>query len=180
MARSEQRDGPSCEELFAPRIAPPLVDSSDAPRDLPPRLRPYARTLSHIAVLVVIAAALLQIKEAFSEGEDPWLPMGSIYVSAAALGLDAAMRVVRRRRGEGLSIVNLAPGGWAIFGAMFWIVAVPAYFFGARRRAARPIDLARTEWLEGDPREPIDWGSWLSIAAIALLGLGVACFGFVK
>ncbi len=99
-----------------------------------------------------------------------WLPMGALYLSSAALGLDAVVRGVRKRAGVGPSIANLAPGGWAIFAAMFWIVAVPAYFIGARRRVGQ----------DDEPREPVRLGSWIAIAVCALGGVVLACVPFLK
>lgn len=134
--------------------------------DVPSWLSSKARLVSAICVVTLVATLGLQVVEV----GDELLPVAMMYFSAAVLGLDAAVHGVRKRRGVGPSIANLAPGGWAIFTAMFWIVAVPAYYFGARRR--------RLE--DDDPREPITWGSWVTLAAFALLGILIACAPLVK
>ncbi|MBX7197300.1 MAG: hypothetical protein K1X94_34940 [Sandaracinaceae bacterium] len=131
-------------------------------QDVPRALRDHPRLVSIVCALVLCAGFALQL---FEFG-DELLPVAAMYFSAAALGLDAAANGVRKRAGFGPSIANLAPGGWTIFGAMFWIVAVPAYYLGARRRKNRE---------DGLPREPMTWGSWVAIGAFALLGVILAC-----
>lgn len=138
--------------------------------DVPSWLRARAGLVSAATVLVLAATFGAQLVE-ISEVTYEMLPLAAIYLSAAALGFDAAVRGVRKRVGVGPSIANLAPGGWAIFAAMIWIVAVPAYFVGARRKA-------RIE--DGEPREPMTWHSWAAIAAFALLGAAVACAPFAS
>lgn len=120
-----------------------------------------ARLVSRLCVAIVIAAAAVQLADLFaSEDASPWFAMGALYLSSAAIGLDAVVHGVRKDRTRGISIANLAPGGWAIFASMFWIVAVPAYFAGARRKR-----------LDDDEREPVRWGSWVAIALAALMGI---------
>ena len=131
-------------------------------QDVPRALREHPKIVSIVCALVLSLGFALQL---FEVG-DELLPVAAMYFSAAALGLDAAANGVRKRTGQGPSIRNLAPGGWTIFGAMFWIVAVPAYYLGARRQKNRD---------DGHPREPVTWGSWLAIAAFALLGVILAC-----
>ena len=128
--------------------------------DVPSWLRARARTvaaLNGIALLLALAVQFIDV--------DELLPLAAMYGSAALLGLDAAAVGVRKRAGEGPSIRNLAPGGWAVFAAMFWIVAVPAYFLGARRASRRA---------DGAPREELTWGSWVAIGGFATLGLCLA------
>lgn len=134
--------------------------------DVPAWLARRARLVSWVCVAVLVVAAALQV---FGDDDAVWLPLGALYVSSAALGVDAIVRGVRKRAGVGPSIANLAPGGWAIFAAMFWIVAVPAYFIGARRR----VD-------NDEAREPVTVGSWIAIAVWALLGVLLACVPLVK
>ncbi len=109
-----------------------------------------------LAIAAEVATALEWI-------ENPWPAIALQLLSAAAIGLDAVAVGVRRRVGVGMSIANLAPGGWAIFAGMMWILAVPAYFFGARRRARRG-ELVEVEV------EPLRWGSFAAIAVLAGLG----------
>lgn len=113
-----------------------------------------------------MVAAVLQV---VGDDDAVWLPLGVLYVSSAAIGLDAVVRGVRKRVGVGPSIGNLAPGGWAIFAAMFWIVAVPAYYFGARRKIS-----------DDDAREPVKLGSWVAIGVCAALGFVLACVPILK
>ncbi len=135
--------------------------------DVPRALRDHRRAISRACVAVVAIAFVLQVVDALGDDGSPWPAMGALYVSAAAIGLDAVVIGVRKRTGVGISIANLAPGGWAIFASMFWILAVPAYFFGARRRVGR----------DDDPREPVTWGSWASIVALAALGAVFGVYG---
>lgn len=130
-------------------------------------MRANARIISVVSILVLAASFVLQIVEI----GDEMLPVAAMYFSAAALGLDAAVHGVRKRAGIGPSIANLAPGGWTVFGSMFWIVAVPAYFLGARRR--RNLD-------DGLPREPMTWGSWVAIVGFAVLGVAIACAPLIR
>ena len=104
------------------------------------------------------------------DDESPWIPLALMYLSSAVLGIDAVARGVRKRAGVGPSIANLAPGGWTIFAAMFWIVAVPAYYVGARRRVGA----------DDEPREPVTWGSWLAIGTFTVLGGALLAVGVVK
>lgn len=120
--------------------------------------------ISRVCVAITIATALYQVLELFIEASD-FLGLGILNLSSAALGVDAMVRGVRKRAGEGPSIRNLAPGGWTIFAGMFWIVAIPAYFIGARRRV-----------IEG-PIEPVRAGSWLAIAVFAILGAALVAIG---
>ncbi|MGZ3424406.1 MAG: hypothetical protein ACXVEE_41490 [Polyangiales bacterium] len=114
--------------------------------------------ISRVCVAITIATALFQVAELFVELESEWLSLGILNLSAAALGIDAMVRGVRKRAGEGPSIRNLAPGGWTIFAAMFWIVAVPAYFLGPRRRIVE------------EPVEPLGVGSWCAVLVFTVLG----------
>lgn len=137
--------------------------------DVPRALRDHRRAISRACVAVVVIAAVLQVVDALGEDGSPWPAMGALYVSSAAIGLDAVVRGVRKRAGVGISIANLAPGGWAIFAAMFWILAVPAYFVGARRRVGS----------DDAPREPVAWGSWVAIVTFALLGAVFGVYGTI-
>jgi hypothetical protein len=134
--------------------------------DVPGWLARRSRAVSAACITIILVAAVLQV---VGDDDAVWLPLGVLYFSSAALGLDAVVRGVRKRAGVGPSIANLAPGGWAIFAGMFWIVAVPAYFIGARRRVS--FD---------EEREPVTIGSWIAIAVSALLGVGLACVPMVK
>ena len=139
--------------------------------DTPRWMRRGARALSLACVSLVALAVVEQAAERFTDSIDnPWWGVALGFLSAAAIGVDAVVCGVRRVEGEGPSIRNLAPGGWAAFAAMLWIVAVPAYFFGARRHVA---DDDRAH-----PRERLTWGSWAAIAIVAAIGawalLGVA------
>ena len=118
-----------------------------------------------MAVLVV--AVLEQFVETFTDAiENPWLGVALGFLSAAAIGVDAWVVGVRRVEGEGPSIRNLAPGGWAMFGAMLWILAVPAYL--VKRRKVR----------RGDERElsraPMRWGDVVAIGVVTMIGLVAA------
>jgi hypothetical protein len=134
--------------------------------DVPEWLARRSRAVSAACIILIIVTAILQV---VGDDDAVWLPLGALYFSSAALGLDAVVRGVRKRAGVGPSIANLAPGGWAIFAAMFWIVAVPAYFIGARRRVSTD-----------EEREPVTIGSWIAIAVSALLGVVLACVPMVK
>lgn len=121
-------------------------------------------------MLVVAAAIVEQIVETFSDAiENPWIGVALGFLSAAAIGVDAWVVGVRRVKGEGPSIRNLAPGGWAMFGAMLWILAVPAYFF-ARRRVRRGdedhLEHARATWRDG-----VAIGVVAAIGALAATGV---------
>lgn len=133
--------------------------------DVPEWLSKRARLISALAIALLVASAALLV---LTDDESFW-PLGVTYLSCAALGLDAVVRGVRKRAGVGPSIVNLAPGGWTIFAAMFWIVAVPAYFIGARRKVS-----------EDFAREPVMLGSWIAIGVSALLGAALTCAPLVK
>jgi hypothetical protein len=121
-------------------------------------------------VAVVLFAIGLQLRELFVEVDDVWPAVASIYASSAAIGIDAIATGVRRRVGEGPSIRNLAPGGWALFAASLWLLAVPAYFVGARRRALRGED-------DPDDAEPVSVGSFVAIAATALIAVTILVLG---
>lgn len=130
-------------------------------------MRGSARAISFGCIATLVGTAVLLVVDPF---ESPWPSLGLQYLSSAALGLDAIARGVRKRAGVGPSIVNLAPGGWAVFASMFWIVAVPAYFIGARRRVASTAGEA----------EPLTWGSWATIGGFVLLGVALACAPLVR
>ena len=49
--------------------------------------------------------------------DTPWLPLATLYISAAAIGVEAALVGVRAQTARGPSIRNLTPGGWAFFAA---------------------------------------------------------------
>jgi hypothetical protein len=114
-------------------------------------------------VAIVWLAIASELAASFEWLENPWVPIGLQLLSSAAIGLDAIAVGVRKRAGVGISIANLAPGGWALFASQLWIVGVPAYFFGARRRARRGE-------LEGVDVEPVRFGSWAAIVALAAIG----------
>lgn len=135
--------------------------------DTPRWVRDNARVIAVCCAAVLVVTAVLQFT---GDEESPWIPLGFMYLSSSVLGLDAAARGVRKRLGEGPSIANLAPGGWTIFAGMFWIVAVPAYYFGARRRVGR----------DDEPRERLTRGSWVAMAAFALLGAVLIMVGAVR
>ena len=120
--------------------------------------------ISRACLLVVAAAIVEQIVETFTDAiENPWLGVALGFLSAAAIGVDAWVVGVRRVKDEGPSIRNLAPGGWACFAAMLWILAVPAYFF-ARRRARRE------EGIEGE-RAAATWRDGAAIAVVVVIGV---------
>ncbi len=121
------------------------------------------RWVPRACVALVWLAIAAELAATFEWVENPWPAVALQLLSSAAIGLDAVAVGVRRRVGVGMSIKNLAPGGWATFAAMMWIVAVPAYFFGARRRARRG-ELAEVEV------EPVTWGSWVAVGVVAALG----------
>jgi hypothetical protein len=124
---------------------------------------PVPRWVPRVCVAIVWLALAAEIAAMFDWLENPWPPVALQLLSSAAIGLDAIAVGVRRRVGVGMSIKNLAPGGWATFALMMWILAVPAYFFGARRRARRG-ELVDVEV------EPVRWGSWVAIGVIAAFG----------
>jgi hypothetical protein len=143
--------------------------------DAPEAMRRHATAISRACIALVLVALAEQVWEIASafrdgaiEGDDvnPWIGIALGFLSSAALGIDAVVMGVRRQRGFGPSIRNLAPGGWATFGAMMWVLAVPAYFLGARRRAVRGDD-------DGE-REPLTLGSWIAIAVPLAIGLFAA------
>ena len=70
-----------------------------------------------------------------------------------------------------LEALHLPGGTWLTepAGAMFWIIAVPAYYFGARRHTKQDF-----------PREPVTWGSWASIIFFALFGGVLLAVGLAK
>ena len=123
----------------------------------PSTLSPAARLASIACNALVLFAAALHIVEVFAS---PWAAIGVLYLASAALGLDALLVGVRKLRDEGPSIRNLTPGGWAMFAALFFIVAVPAYYAGARRRARRGYDA------------PVERPGALGYVAIGALVLG--------
>lgn len=125
--------------------------------DTPRWLAKNARIVSYACIALLLVTLVFQF---IGEDESPWVPLALMYLSSALLGVDAIAHGVRKRAGVGPSIANLAPGGWTIFTAMFWIIAVPAYYFGARRRVGR----------DDDPRERVTWGSWLAIGTFAAIG----------
>jgi hypothetical protein len=140
--------------------------------DAPEAMRRHATAISFACIALVLVALVEQgweVVAAFraeaieGDGINPWIGIALGFLSSAALGIDAIVTGVRRERGFGPSIRNLAPGGWATFGAMMWVLAVPAYFFGARRRAVRGIDAGE--------REPLTIGNWIAIAVPFAIGL---------
>jgi len=135
---------------------------------VPAWVRNNRRLIAYGCIAVLVITAVFQVVDV-GDDDSPWIPMALMYVSSAALGLDAAAKGVRKHVGEGLSIRNLAPGGWTIFAAMFWIIAVPAYYFGARRR----VD-------DDYPRERMTWGSWAAIVAFAVFGLVLLVVGIAR
>ena len=140
--------------------------------DAPRWMRRRARALSLGCILLVALSIVEQAVELLTDAIDnPWWGVALGFLSAAAIGIDAIVVGVRRVEGEGPSIRNLAPGGWAAFAAMLWIVAVPAYFFGARRHA-------RKDAAESLAVERLTWGSWAAIALVATLGAW-SLFGIV-
>ena len=131
---------------------------------MPASIAARARWISFACMTVLAAAVVEQIVETFTDAiENPWLGVALGFLSSAALGIDAIVVGVRRQRGYGPSIKNLAPGGWATFGSMMWVLAVPAYFFGARRRALRGDDDIESE--------PLTIGNWVAIAVPFAIGL---------
>jgi hypothetical protein len=138
--------------------------SEDALKDLPEWMVRHRVVISRVCVAITIATALYQVLELFVEASD-FLGLGILNLSSAAIGIDAMVRGVRKRADAGPSIKNLAPGGWTIFAGMFWIVAIPAYFLGPRRKT-----------IEG-PVEPVTAGSWLAIAVFAVLGAVLVAIG---
>jgi hypothetical protein len=135
--------------------------------DIPPKMRTNARAISVACVLVVlltVAHEFWEIAQAVQGQEtNPWFGLSLTHLSSAALGIDAFVVGVRKRRDLGPTITNLPPGGWAAFATTLWIIAVPAYFLSARRRARRGAD--------DDPREAAGLGSWLLIAVYVAIGL---------
>jgi hypothetical protein len=133
--------------------------------DVPEWLTRHTRLISALCIALLIGVLAIEL---LTEEEAIW-PLGFAYLSASALGLDAVVKGVRKRVGVGPSIANLAPGGWTIFAGMFWIVAVPAYYIGARRKTD-----------DDEPREPITWGSWAAIVGFALFGVALVCSPLAK
>ncbi len=117
-----------------------------------------ASTACHFVVLFAVA---LHVIEVFTS---PWTAMGFVYLASAAVGIDALLVGVRKLRDEGPSIRNLTPGGWAMFAALFFVVAVPAYYVGARRRARRGYDA---------PIEPPGALGFVAIGALVLGGVAL-------
>lgn len=124
-----------------------------------------AHPATHLCTAVVLGGFVLQIVSVF---ESPWTTMGVFYLSCAALGLDAVLVGVRSVRGEGPSIRNLSPGGWAVFAAMFFVVGAPAYYAGARRRARRGYEV---------PVDPVGAGTWLALGGLVVAGLTLLVVG---
>ena len=126
--------------------------------------------ISRACLLVVAAAIAEQLVETFTEWiENPWIGVALGFLSAAAIGVDAWVVGVRRVKDEGPSIRNLAPGGWACFAAMLWILAVPAYFFARRRVRSggeEHLEHARATWRDG-----VAIGVVAAIGAIAATGV---------
>ena len=82
--------------------------------DVPAAVRRGAKWISRACMLVLAAAIVEQLVETFSDAiESPWVGVAAGFLSAAAIGVDAWVVGVRRVKGEGPSIRNLAPGGWA-------------------------------------------------------------------
>lgn len=119
-------------------------------------------------MVTIWACVALQVADALELIDDPWLAIGAQFVSSAAIGVDALSAGVRKRSDAGPSIVNLAPGGWAVFGAMLWPVAMLAYVF-ARRRARKGYDDA--------PVERATPFGLVAIAAVLAIGLFTALAG---
>ena len=147
--------------MVGPYRQPPPVEP-------PPWLKRNARLISYGCIALLVVTAVFQVVD-IGDDESPWIPLALMYLSSAALGLDAVAKGVRKHVGEGISIRNLAPGGWTIFVAMFWIIAVPAYYFGARRHTTQDF-----------PREPVTWGSWVSIVVFALFGVVLLAVGIAR
>lgn len=114
-----------------------------------------------VASVVLPTLAVAGVATQFVGFASPWQQMGLFYLTCAVIGLDAWLVGVRAVRGEGPSIRNLSPGGWAVFVAMVSIVALPAYLF-ARRRGKRGYDTAT---------DPVGAGTWVALAALGLAGL---------
>jgi hypothetical protein len=123
----------------------------------------WAGWVPHACVVVVWLAIAAEVATSAEWLDNPWWAIALQLLSSAAIGVDAIATGVRKREGVGISIKNLAPGGWALFASQLWILAVPAYFFGARRRARRGE-------LEGVAVEPMRIGSWIAIGVLTLLG----------
>jgi hypothetical protein len=160
-------------------------DPGDLPRWLADRRRGWARA-AQVIVVVAIAAQVWDVvgdvvAAQVPEGADrggfagaPWAPLALLYLSAAAIGVEAAVRGVRAELARGPSIRNLTPGGWACFAALAWIVAVPAYALAIRRRErpnARRVATAEERLGRGDA---------LAILVVASMGLGCACVAAVS
>jgi hypothetical protein len=141
-----------------------------------------ARWISGACLALIAMAIVDQIVETFTEWiENPWIGVSLGFISAAALGLDAWVVGVRRAKDEGPSIRNLAPGGWAMFGAMLWVLAVPAYFF-ARRKARRVLPTIAVAHEAGTYREATvtraiegnvaraTWRDGVAIVVVAAIG----------
>jgi hypothetical protein len=114
-----------------------------------------------VASIVLPSLALAGVATQFVAFASPWQQMGLFYLTCAVIGLDAWVVGVRAVRGEGPSIRNLSPGGWAVFVAMVSIVALPAYLF-ARRRGRRGYS---------GPTDPVGPGTWVALGALTLAGL---------
>lgn len=138
--------------------------------DVPRWMKSNARWISRACLLVVALTVVEQLAEMFTDWiESEWLGVALGFFSAAAIGLDAVVVGVRRVESEGPSIRNLAPGGWACFGAMFWILALPAYFFARRRTRREP-----TRAPESDPMQRATWRDFAAIVVIAAIGAWAA------
>lgn len=133
---------------------------------MPSSIRRYARAIDIACMAIVAVTIAVQVLATMDKIQDPWLPLGTGFLSSAAIGVDAMVIGVRKRWGVGPSIVNLAPGGWALFGVMLWIVALPAYLLVARRRARQALGVEYDEWYE-----PVRWGSIVGIVVVTVLGL---------
>ena len=152
------------------------MDDLERPRlrvsDVPETLQRNAGAARWACMLVVLVAVAAQFAAAFEWIDDPMLPLGLGFLSSAAMGIDAIVIGVRKRADAGPSISNLAPGGWALFGAMLWIVAVPAYLFGVRRRALREArETVPCVEDEEQSYERVTPGSWVAIAVVAAVGV---------
>ncbi len=140
--------------------------------DLPRGIERRRALVRRLALAVVWIAILEQAGELFGVigSDEPasssfaLVGVGLGFFSAAAIGVDALVVGVRKRRGEGPSIRNLAPGGWVCFTGMFWMIGVPAYFLGARRRAKRGDD-------EAAELVPVGTGSYVAIVLFGAIGL---------
>lgn len=87
--------------------------------------------------LIHLAAIGIQIAASVEWIQSEFMPLGAMYFSATAMGVDAMIVGVREDKKHGISVHNLSPGGWVLFGMMLWLIALPFYQFGARRRTIK-------------------------------------------